>query len=60
MNYKTIILPILSTLAIFIQLVFGVTIPEDVVSDLAVVIGNAILIGFTLVGIFKNHKKEGK
>lgn len=56
MNYKTIILPILSTLAIIVQLVFGITIPEDIVNQASVTIGNAVAIGLVIYGIVKNHK----
>jgi len=52
------ILPILSTIAIMVQLVFGIQIPEEVLDQIAVALGNLILGGIAIYGIFKNHKKE--
>lgn len=56
MNYKTMLLPILSTVAILIQLVFGIQIPEEVLDQTATAVANLILVGITVYGIFKNHK----
>lgn len=55
---KTVIAPIVATIAILAQLVFGIEIPADVVDQLVVVAGNAVAIGFVIYGIVKNHKKD--
>lgn len=54
---KTIIAPIVAVLAIVVQLVFGVEIPEDVVEQIVAVVGNVVAIGLVVYGIVKNHKK---
>ena len=56
--YKTVIVPIVAVFAMAAQLVFGVKIPESLVSDVTQVISNAILVFVTIYGIFKNHRKE--
>ena len=58
MNYKTIVVPIISVIALALQIVFGVEIDEGVVNDVAVAIGNIIAVGFVVYGIFKNHKDK--
>jgi uncharacterized membrane protein len=55
---KAIILPILTTIALAVQLIFGVEIPSDVINEASVVIANATLVGITLYGVFKDHKKK--
>lgn len=53
---KTIILPILTTLALVVGTFTGKTIDESVIEQLA----SGIFAIVTLWGIFKNHKKEDK
>lgn len=49
---KTIILPIISSVALILKSVFGLPIGDDLVNALADLILGAI----TIYGIFKNHK----
>lgn len=56
--YKTTIAPIVAVLAMAVQLIFGVEIPESLVNEVVVVVSNAIAVFVVIYGIFKNHKKE--
>lgn len=60
MNYKTAILPILTTLAAAITLIFKIDIPHDTIDFLASVLGIAIMAGVNIWGIYKNHKEGVK
>ena len=55
---KTIIIPIVSTLALLAKLVFKVDISEDLQQQLVDVSSSVILVGVTVWGVFKNHKKK--
>lgn len=55
---KTIILPILSALALTLQTFFGIHISDEIINEAALWIGNGILLGTTLYGIIKNHQKD--
>lgn len=55
---KAVILPILTTIALLVQYVFGVTIPEELLNEIAVLIGNAVLVVGSIVGLVKAHKKK--
>ena len=56
--YKTIIAPIVATIAIVAQLIFGVDIGEEVQSQIVEALVNVIAVGVILYGIVKNHKRE--
>lgn len=54
---KSMVLPIIAVLALFVKSVFNIEIPESFQNDLAVwIIGGAALVT-TVHGIWKNHKK---
>ncbi len=56
---KTMIAPIIAVLALFIKAVFNIEIPNEVQDQIVVaVVGIAALVT-TIIGIVKNHKKEG-
>lgn len=55
---KTIIAPIVAVIALAIQLIFDVKIPDEVLNEVVMAIGNVALVVASLVGIFKNHKKD--
>lgn len=55
---RAIILPIVTGIALVVQFVFGVTIPEEIINEVAVLIGNAILVVGSIVGIVNSHKKK--
>jgi len=55
---KTIIAPIVAIIALAVQFVLGIEIPDAVLNEVIVTIGNVILVGATVVGVVKNHKKE--
>lgn len=54
---KSIIAPIIATLAIVVQFIFGVEIPEEVVNETVVVVGNVIAVGTVIYGILTSPKK---
>ena len=56
--YKTIVAPIVATIAIVAQLIFGVDIGEEVQSQIVEALVNVIAVGAILYGIIKNHKRE--
>ena len=56
--YKTIVAPIVATIAIVAQLIFGVDIGEEVQSQVVEALVNVIAVGAILYGIIKNHKRE--
>lgn len=56
--YKTIIAPIIATIAIVVQLLFGIDISEEVQSQVVEALVNVIAVGAILYGIIKNHKRE--
>lgn len=55
---KTIIAPIVAVIALLVQFVFGVEIPEEVVNELTLTITNTALVAITLMGIIKSHDKK--
>lgn len=56
--YKTVVAPIVATIAIVAQLIFGVDIGEEVQSQIVEALVNVIAVGAILYGIIKNHKRE--
>lgn len=52
---KSIIAPIVATLAIVIQFIFGVEIPQEVLDEVVVNIVNVTAVITVLYGIFKDH-----
>ena len=61
MDFKRLLAPVIATVALAIQLIFGVEIPEEVLDTLAVTLGNLVLVGITIYGLFqKNGKKDDK
>mgnify|MGYP000897930165 FL=1 len=56
--YKTIVAPIVATIAIVAQLIFGVDIGEEVQSQIVEALVNVIAVGAILYGIITNHKRE--
>lgn len=59
-DLKTLIAPIIATLFIFLNIVFGVEIPADVQSEVVLGVTNTVLVGVVLYGIWHNHNKEEK
>lgn len=55
---KAIIAPIVAVLALAVQAIFGITIPEDVVNQVVLAIGNVVLVVASIVGIVKSHQKK--
>ena len=55
---KTLIAPIVATLFIFLNLIFGVELPADVQSEVLIGITNFALILVVLYGIWHNHDAE--
>jgi hypothetical protein len=58
--YKTMIAPIIAALALVVQLIFGVTVGEELQNQVVDVIANGIFVGVVIYGIIKNHKKKGE
>lgn len=58
MNYKTMILPIIAALCIFLKLITGIEIDEAIQAQIAEAVTNVILVGFIIYGIVKNHKED--
>jgi len=55
---KTIIAPIIGFVVLVLQLFFGVELPEEVVNEVIIVIGNVVAVVFVLKGIIQNHLRE--
>lgn len=55
---KTIILPILMTVALALQLIFGIKIPDEVLNDASIAIANVVAVSVAIFGIVKNHDKR--
>lgn len=53
---KSAIAPIIAVLAIAVQLVFGVEIPEPLQTEITTAVVNITAVGVAVYGIFKNHK----
>ena len=56
--YKTIVAPVIATIAIAAQLIFKIDISEEVQNQVVEALVNIIAVGAILYGIIKNHKKE--
>ena len=57
---KTVIAPIIAFLAIAVQFIFGIEIPNELQEQIVYVIGNAIALGTIVYGIVKDHRAEAK
>lgn len=57
---KTIIAPIVALIVLVVQALFGIEIPEDVVNEFVVVIGNLVAVATVIYGIVTNHIKKSK
>lgn len=55
--HKTIIAPIVAVLAMAIQLIFGVEIPESLVNEIVITVSNVVAVVVAVYGIFKNYQK---
>ena len=55
---RSIIAPIVATIFIFIKLVFGIDVPEDVIAQTIDATASGVAVGLVLIGIFKNHQKR--
>lgn len=55
---STMLAPIVSVLALLLQLLIGVEIPQEVQDKVAFILADALFVGTTIWGIVKNHKKE--
>ncbi len=56
--YKTVVAPIIATIAIAAQLIFKIDISEEVQNQVVEALVNIIAVGAILYGIIKNHKRE--
>lgn len=57
-NYKTIIAPVIAVLALVLELVFKVKLPEELQNGVIDGISNLVAIAVVIYGILKNHKIE--
>ena len=55
---KTIIAPIVALIVLVVQALFGIEIPEDVVNEFVVVVGNLVAVATVIYGIVTNHLKK--
>ena len=55
--HKTIIAPIVAVLAMAIQLIFGVEVPESLVNEIVITVSNVVAVVVAAYGIFKNYQK---
>jgi len=55
---KTIIAPIIVFIALALQLILGIEIPEEVINEIVMALVNLVAVVFVLKGIIKNHKKD--
>lgn len=58
--YKSVIAPIVAVIVLALQALFGIEIPDEVVNEFVVALGNFIAVVLVVLGIFKNHKKDDK
>ena len=57
---KTMLIPIIGTIFIFVQAVFGVEIPEDTQFQLVMGIVNLVAIGSVIYGIWHSHDEDSQ
>ena len=57
---KTIIAPIIAVLALAVQAIFGVTIPEEILNEVVMTVVNAGLLVTAIIGVFKNYNEKRK
>ena len=55
---KTVIAPIIAVLALAVQAIFGVTIPEEILNEVVMTVVNAGLLVTAIIGVFKNYKEK--
>lgn len=58
--YKSVIAPIVAVIVLALQALFGIEIPDEVVNEFVVALGNFIAVVLVILGIFKNYKKDDK
>lgn len=58
MNYKTLIAPFISVIAIVLQLVFDLELSQELQSEVAGALANLVAVGFVIYGIVHNHFKD--
>lgn len=56
--HRTIIAPFVAFLFLLVKIVFGIEVPEHIVSEIVDVIVSVLALGVVLVGIFQNHQKR--
>lgn len=54
---KQVIAPLVALVALGVQLVFGIEIPEEVLSEFVVSIGNAVALIIVVLGLIKQKKE---
>lgn len=59
-NYKTMIAPFIAVIAITLQLVLGIELPQELQNDMTSTVASVVAIGAVVYGIFKNHFAEKK
>lgn len=57
-SLKSVVAPIIAVIAIALQLVFGVEIPEELQNNITDAIINIVLVGTVVYGIITNHTKN--
>lgn len=57
-NYRTIIAPIIAVIALVVENVLKVKLPEELQSNVVDTISNLVAIAVVIYGIFKNHHIE--
>jgi hypothetical protein len=57
-NYKTIIAPIIAVIALILENVLKVKLPEELQGNIVDTISNFVALAVVIYGIFKNHHIE--
>ena len=57
-NYKSLIAPFVAMIAIILQLVFDVELPEGLQSSIVDSVANLVAVGVVVYGILHNHFKN--
>lgn len=57
---KVVIAPIVAVLALAVQAIFGVTIPEEIINEVVMTVVNAGLLATAIIGVFKNYNEKKK
>lgn len=59
-RYRALIAPFVAVIAIMLQLVFGLEISEEILSEFVTSLANLIAVGVVVYSIFKNHFEQEK